>query len=199
MKRSILFAGTAFLAACASSPANLGGLAGERVDFFAQAPDAPAEWMASGVTGKAPKGDWLSQFNDPVMLSLVSEALENNPSLKSRAATMRAAEAATRTARSAGRPSLDASVSAGATSTGVKTATGTDRIDSEIYGVGLDASWELDLWGPHRRIRERSRGRLCRVRGRSGRSGTVAGGPDGHRLDQPERGNGPGTRGRTDL
>jgi multidrug efflux system outer membrane protein len=147
MKRSILFVGTAFLAACASSPANLGGLAGERVDFFAQAPDAPAEWMASGVAGKAPKGDWLSQFNDPMMLSLVSEALANNPSLQSRAATMRAAEAATRTARSAGRPSLDASVSAGASSTGVKTATGTDRIDSEIYGVGLDASWELDLWG----------------------------------------------------
>ena len=147
MKRSILFAGTAILAACASSPANIGGLAGERVDFFAQAPDAPAEWSASGVAGKAPKGDWMSQFNDPVMMSLVSEALANNPSLRSRAATMRAAEAATRTARSAGRPGLDASVTAGTTSTGVQTATGTDRIDSEIYGVGLDASWELDLWG----------------------------------------------------
>ena len=90
MKRSILFAGTAILAACASSPANIGGLAGEPVDFFAQAPDAPAEWTASGVAGKAPKGDWLSQFNDPVMMSLVAEALENNPTLKSRAATMRA-------------------------------------------------------------------------------------------------------------
>ena len=88
MKRSILFAGTAILAACASSPANIGGLAGEPVDFFAQAPDAPAEWTASGVAGKAPKGDWLSQFNDPVMMSLVAEALENNPTLKSRAATM---------------------------------------------------------------------------------------------------------------
>ena len=90
MKRSILFAGTAILAACASSPANIGGLAGEPVDFFAQAPDAPAEWTASGVAGKAPKGDWLSQFNDPVMMSLVAEALENNPTLKSRAGTMRA-------------------------------------------------------------------------------------------------------------
>ncbi|MEO1965256.1 efflux transporter outer membrane subunit [Hyphomonas sp.] len=147
MKRSILFAGTAFLAACTSSPANLGRMAGERIDFFAQAPDAPAEWKASGVAGKAPRGDWLSQFDDPVMTSLVSEALENNPSLKSRAATMRAAEAATRSARSAGRPSLGASLSAGGSSTGVKTATGTNRIDSELYGVGLDASWELDLWG----------------------------------------------------
>jgi NodT family efflux transporter outer membrane factor (OMF) lipoprotein len=147
MKRSFLFAGTAILAACASSPANLGGLAGEPVDFFAQAPDAPAEWAASGVAGKAPKGDWLSQFNDPVMMSLVAEALENNPSLQARAATMRAAEAATRTARSAGRPGLDASLSAGGTSTGVETATGVNRVDSEIYGVGFDASWELDLWG----------------------------------------------------
>ena len=146
MKRSILFAGTAILAACASSPANIGGLAGEPVDFFAQAPDAPAEWTASGVAGKAPKGDWLSQFNDPVMMSLVAEALENNPTLKSRAATMRAAEAATRSARSAGRPGLSASVTAGGNSVGVETPTGTTRTESEIYGVGLDASWELDLW-----------------------------------------------------
>ena len=147
MKRSILIAGTAILAACASSPANLNGLAGERVDFFAQAPDAPAEWAASGVAGKAPKGDWLAQFNDPVMVSLVSEALVHNPTLQARAAAVRAAEAATRTARSAGRPTLDASVSAGTTSTGFQTATGTDRSNDGLYGVGLDASWELDLWG----------------------------------------------------
>jgi len=147
MKRPFLLAGTAILAACASSPAKLSGLAGERVEFFAQVPDAPSEWAASGVAGKAPKGDWLAQFNDPTMTALVSEALANNPSLKSRAAAVRAAEAATRSARSAGRPSLDASVSAGATSTGFQTAAGTDRTDSEIYGVGLDASWELDLWG----------------------------------------------------
>lgn len=147
MKRAILFAGTAILAACASSPANLHGPAGERVDFFAQAPDAPAEWAASGVAGKAPEGDWLTQFNDPVMVSLVSEALAHNPSLQSRAAAVRAAEAATRTARSAGRPSLNASLTATETSTGYKTATGTDRTNTELYGVGLDASWELDLWG----------------------------------------------------
>lgn len=147
MKRSILLAGTAILAACASSPAKLSGLAGEPVEFFAQAPDAPSEWAASGVAGKAPKGDWLAQFNDPVMLSLVSEALTNNPTLKSRASAVRAAEAATRTARSSGRPSLDASVSAGETSTGFATTSGSDRTNSEVYGVGLDASWELDLWG----------------------------------------------------
>ncbi len=147
MKRSFLFAGTAILAACASSPANLGGMAGERIDFFAQAPDAPAEWAASGVIGKAPQGDWLSQFNDPVMNSLVAEALQHNPTLQSRAAAVRAAEAATRTARSAGRPNLDASLTAGGTSTGVETANGIQRNESEFYGVGLDASWELDLWG----------------------------------------------------
>lgn len=147
MKRSILLAGTAILAACASSPANLNGLTGERVDFFAQVPDAPAEWAARGVAGKAPQGDWLGQFNDPVMVSLVAESLAHNPSLQSRAAAVRAAEAATRTARSSGRPTLDASLSAGTTSTGFQTATGTDRTNSEIYGVGVDASWELDLWG----------------------------------------------------
>lgn len=147
MKRSILFASTAFLAACAASPAKISGLAGERVDFFADAPQAPAEWAARGVAGKAPEGDWLRQFNDPVMTSLVREALDRNPTIQAQAAAVRAAEAATRTSRSAGRPTLDASVSAGTTSTGFQTPTGTDRSNDGIYGVGLDASWELDLWG----------------------------------------------------
>ncbi|MEZ5955438.1 MAG: efflux transporter outer membrane subunit [Hyphomonas sp.] len=143
MKRSILFASTAILAACASSPAKIGSLAGEPVEFFAVAPDAPADWVARGVAGEAVQGDWLSQFNDPVMTSLVAEALAHNPTLRAREAAVRAAEAQTRVARSAGRPNIDASLSAGGTSTG----TPADRINSESYGLSVDASWEADLWG----------------------------------------------------
>ena len=147
MKRSILLAGTAILAACASSPAKIGGLAGKPVEFFAVAPDAPAEWVAKGVAGEVPEGDWLTQFGDATMTSLVQEALAHNPTLLAREAAVRAAEAQTRIARAAGRPSLSGTLSAGGTSTGFATGTGTDRSNDSYYGLSIDASWEADLWG----------------------------------------------------
>ena len=86
MKRPGLFLSTAILAACASSPASVTRMAGEKVAFFAAAPDAPATWATKGVTGTAPQGDWIGQFNDPTMQALIEEALTANPSLEARAA-----------------------------------------------------------------------------------------------------------------
>ena len=146
MKRSILLISTAIVAACASSPASLGRLAGQPVEFFAETADAPSEWAARGVAGVAPQGDWLSQFNDPLMVGLVNEALTNSPTLESRAALVRASEAATRIARSQRRPSVSGSVSAGVNSTSTTLGGTTNRNTDGVYGVGLDASWELDLW-----------------------------------------------------
>ncbi|HBQ48502.1 MAG TPA: RND transporter, partial [Hyphomonas atlantica] len=106
MTRSILLISSAILTACASSQANLPGIDGNREEIFAVAPDAPAEWANTGVVGTAPTGDWLSQFDDPIMESLVREALANSPTLESRAALVRAAEASIRTARSQRLPSV---------------------------------------------------------------------------------------------
>ena len=146
MKRSILLLGTAIVAACASSPASSRSQVGQPVEFFARTADAPADWAAQGVVGVAPSGDWLSQFRDPLMVGLVNEALANSPTLESRAAVMRASEAATRTARSARRPSLTASAQAGVTSRSTTLGGTTDRTTDSLYGVGLDGSWEIDLW-----------------------------------------------------
>lgn len=146
MTRSFLLVSTAILAACTSSPAQLPGLDGNRNEIFAVAPEAPDEWAALGVSGVAPAGDWLSQFNDPTIENLVTEALENSPTLASRAALVRAAEASTRTARSQRLPSVDGSISAGMTSTGFETLSGFDRTTDGLYGLGVDASWEADLW-----------------------------------------------------
>tara|TARA_R110000787_G_scaffold8444_15_gene28354 strand:- start:15772 stop:17244 length:1473 start_codon:yes stop_codon:yes gene_type:complete len=146
MKRSILLLSTAIVAACATSPTSSRSQAGEPVEFFAETSNAPAEWAARGVTGVAPTGDWLGQFNDPLMVGLVNEALTNSPTLESRAAIMRASEAATRTARAGRRPSLSASASAGVTSSSNTFGGATDRTTDGLYGVGLDGSWEIDLW-----------------------------------------------------
>lgn len=148
MKNSFLLVGTAMLAACATSPNAVERLATDREALFATAPDAPAEWAARGVAGAAPQANWLGQFDDPVMSDLVSEAIRANPTLEARAASLRASAALTRAARGARWPSFGASASFGGASTGVILPTGgDDRVNTEVYGFGLDASWELDLWG----------------------------------------------------
>lgn len=148
MKTPFLLAGTAMLAACATSPSAIERLAADRDALFATAPEAPAEWAARGVAGQAPQADWLSQFNDPAMESLVAEALSANPTLESRAAALRSAAALTRAARGQRWPSLSAGISAGGTSVNAPLpGGGNDRINDPTYGLGLDASWEFDLWG----------------------------------------------------
>lgn len=148
MKNSLLLMGTAMLAACATSPSGVERLATDRDALFAAAPEAPAEWAARGVAGVADTGNWLDQFNDPVMNQLVAEALAANPTLESRAASLRASAALSRGARGQRWPSLSAAASFGGTSTGVSLpGGGDDRINGEVYGLGLDASWEFDLWG----------------------------------------------------
>lgn len=147
MKRNLLILSTALVAACASTSSNVSSLAGDRIEIFAVAPDAPEQWVAAGVAGALPTGDWISQFGDPVMFALIEEALTANPSLEARAAAVRASEASTRTARSRRRPSLDATATAGGTSNAVDFGNGVDRSTDPIFGVGISASWELDLWG----------------------------------------------------
>lgn len=147
MKKSLLLLGSAMLAACATSPDPAERFIGNPDASIETVPGAPAAWVAHGVAGKAPTGDWLSQFNDPVMEALVAEALAANPTLESRAALTRATEALTRAARGARLPSLSASATAGGTSTGLEVAGNDERLNDPIYGLGIEASWEMDLWG----------------------------------------------------
>ena len=122
------------LSACAVVPDGAERYIDERNALFQTVPDAPAEWAARGVAGAAPTGDWLSQFNDPVMTQLVGEALARNPTLASRAGLTRAPEALTRAARGQRLPSLSASGSAGATSTGAGVAGTNERFNNPLYG-----------------------------------------------------------------
>lgn len=146
MKYPPFLLSAAILAACAGVPTETLRVTGEPVEIFAVPPEAPAEWVALGVSGEAPQGDWISQFNDPTMQSLVEEALANNPTRESRAALVRAARAIARVTNSQRLPTLSASASAGVTSTGTEIAGQDERFTDGLYGLGLDGSWEIDLW-----------------------------------------------------
>lgn len=126
--------GAALLSACASMDA---------ADFD-QPETAPAEWSALDA-GAPPTGDWVGEFHDAVLTSLISEALENNYDIAAAAARLDQARALAVQANAQRLPTLDAGgegsyVSAENSVTGV-------RNDSTVYGAGLDVSWEADLWG----------------------------------------------------
>lgn len=86
--------------------------------------------------------DWLSSFNDPVLESLITEALANNRNLQAAAASVDRAQA------------LAVQAAAGLTPT-VNLSAGTDRAGAPVSGatpadnrsIGVQLSWELDVWG----------------------------------------------------
>lgn len=162
MKLSYLSFSAFLLSGCATTAT----LAGDPVEFFPVAPDAPQVWAAAGVDVNVPSGNWLAQFEDPQMEALVGEALEANPSIEATAATVRASRAALRSTDARRGPSLTGSGSAGGTSNSAEIVTTTptvdpntglpgdpivsrnrERFNDSSFGLGLDASWEVDLWG----------------------------------------------------
>ncbi|WP_299879030.1 efflux transporter outer membrane subunit [uncultured Cocleimonas sp.] len=81
---------------------------------------------------------WWQKFGDSLMTSLIEEALQANPDIKTAQASLRSARAEAIIARSSLLPTLSASGSAG-------------RVSSkESYNAGLDASWEADIFGSNR-------------------------------------------------
>jgi multidrug efflux system outer membrane protein len=98
----------------------------------------PAEWTGGPMApGAVPKG-WVAQFQDAQLEKLVAEAIAYNADLQIAAARVEAAEANARAAGAA----LFPQVNFGAHGGGKLGGDG-----SGVQGIGLFASWELDLWG----------------------------------------------------
>lgn len=122
-------------------------------------PPAPADWTAPRVAGAAaPAVDWWTAFDDPALPALVAAAEVAAPSLSAARARL-AAAAAARTAAVALRvPGVDATASArrGRDESGGAIA--------NVYGAGLQARWELDLFGARRAAAQAAEGRLQATR-----------------------------------
>jgi NodT family efflux transporter outer membrane factor (OMF) lipoprotein len=117
-------------------------------DFTPPKPALPAAWV--GATGTAgPSADlrqWWKLFQDPALTALVDEALKANLSLASAEASLRQARALRGVAAGGLWPSATASASAlreGGPLYGGGPAT--------LFQTGLDATWELDIFGGVRR------------------------------------------------
>ena len=141
MKQTRAILGALLLTGCGS----LSGMAGDPVEVFPVAPDAPERWAAAGVTGETPSGDWLAQFNDPVMEALVAETLQSNPNIRAQYFAVQAAQAQARGVYGRSLPNVGAGLSAGVNSTYSEVAD--ERFTDPTYSLGVDASWTADLWG----------------------------------------------------
>lgn len=144
MKQVGLVFGVLALGACSTVP-SLPSVGGEPLVVFPVAPDAPETWAIMGVSGETPDSNWLAQFNDPMLVELVNEALAANPSIRSQFYAVEAARAQSRSVYGRTLPNLSGSLSGGGTSN--YSPITDSRTDNSTFGVGLDFSWEIDLWG----------------------------------------------------
>ncbi len=98
----------------------------------------PAQWVAPGGVGGTVPDNWLASWNDPALNALVAEALAYNTDLRTAAARVDLAAAYLRAAASPLYPQVNLMARGGG-------QMGGDT--SGLQGVGLFATWELDLWG----------------------------------------------------
>ena len=103
----------------------------------------PDEWRRGGDAGPV-SVNWLEQFDDTQLTSLVAEALEANYLLEQERARLVEVQQAVVIARADRLPAVDASIDG--TRRGAEDGPG-DSTVTETFNTGLDARWELDLWG----------------------------------------------------
>lgn len=154
--------GSLLLSGCAVGP-----------DFQPPENTLPSQWQAasSDLSTEAVDTEWWKRLNDPVLDDLVGRALQSNADVK--LAILRVAESRAQYGAAAGArwPSLNASGSYSRerqSEVGVSTRlisvvapeAGREQIISvlsepfDVFQVGFDAGWEIDLWGRVRRSLE---------------------------------------------
>ena len=108
--------------------------------------DIPPTWSDTDVAqpaGAASLDQWWLRFNDPLLPLLISQALQANTNVRSAQTALRQARALRDVSAAALNPRLDGSASAQRNSKG-----NSDPVDG--FKVGLDASWEVDVFGVNR-------------------------------------------------
>ena len=128
-------------------------------DFHRPHMEVPQAWTG---TAPAPAGPpagpaeqslarWWQIFNDPILSSLIDEAVQSNLDLKQAETRVRQARAALRGAVSFLGPTLDSNAFAQRSRfPGIRGSTNQANISNQ-YQVGFDAAWEIDVFGGVRR------------------------------------------------
>ena len=128
-------------------------------DYVRPEVDTPAaykEWTTANPGDSVPRGKWWETFRDPVLNRLEEQVDISNQNIRAAEAQYRQALANADAARAALYPTLNANVQGARSrySALVPLSNPTQSISGStrtIYAMGLNASWEPDLWGGIRR------------------------------------------------
>ena len=107
------------------------------------------DWKVASPADTAPRGPWWEIFSDPELNALEAQVGASNQNLKAALARLDGARAQTRVARSGYFPTFDAAASATRTktSTTVPTYVPGKPATTNLFTLGGDLSYELDLFG----------------------------------------------------
>jgi NodT family efflux transporter outer membrane factor (OMF) lipoprotein len=114
---------------------------------------APAGWKAAQPGDHLERGQWWTLYNDPQLSGLVEQVSVSNQNILVAQANYRQSQALVQQARAGYFPTVGAGASATRSQAGSRGVLTTGN----NYNLGVDASWEIDLWGQVGRSVESSR------------------------------------------
>ncbi len=106
---------------------------------------------ADNYSGQEVVAEWWRRFNDSQLTSLVERALDNNKDLKIAAARVEEYRALRRYVRYDYFPTVNSDAAYTNQRRSSTQSFGAFPRDEEMYDIGLNATWELDIWGRVRR------------------------------------------------
>lgn len=112
--------------------------------------EIPGRWLYTPDQSQTlpPDDRWWTGFNDPILDSLIVEAVDNNYDIAIAASRIAAANAAVRSAQAAYYPTIGVNVGYNLLrSSGNTTNPTTSAINAHHMSLGATASWEIDLFG----------------------------------------------------
>jgi NodT family efflux transporter outer membrane factor (OMF) lipoprotein len=131
------------------------GCAAAGPDYEPPRAEVPEAWRDAGAEGTAggpaDLAAWWRRFGDPVLDHLVERAIGQGLDLREALARVREARALRGGAAADRFPTVDGVVSYRRSGESDETAAGAFAGDSDFFSAGLDAAWEVDLWGRVRR------------------------------------------------
>ena len=129
-------------------------------DFHPPEVPAPASWhsesgkgLAAGTHDLATQARWWTSFNDPILCGLIDQAVAGNLDLQLAQARLHEARARLGVARAGAFPTL--------TTTGSATQSRSHYLTQNLFAIGFDAGWELDIFGGVRRSQEAAQADLA--------------------------------------
>lgn len=144
--RVMVLSWVSLVSACAVGP-----------EYISPTVNLPSSWTTVAKSSLKPArvGEWWRAFSEPALDALVSEAIANNLDAAKARAKVREARATLRQQTAQGFPAVTGT-SLAQRSTSSSAATGTDIPSQaqDLFRAGLDASWEIDLFGANRRAVE---------------------------------------------